>query len=337
MSTSVFVTGATGYIAQHIIKLLLSKGYAVVGSVRSSEKGEHLREVFSSDKFSYEVVPLLTPVGAFDEALEKHPEVTVFLHTASPVTFEVEDIEKDLLNPAVEGTLNVLKAIKAHGSQIKKVVITSSVAAQVHPGQMADPKTQISEDTWNSISWEESKANPLFGYFGSKKFAEKAAWDFYNEEKPQYALNTINPAFVFGPQAYDSEVSPQLNFSSEVVAGLLKLTPESEVPPMAGWFIDVRDVAKAHLAAFENDWKNQRLLLHSGDFSSQSILDIINANFASLKDKLPVGNPGLPVEVSKVDNKKTREALGFSFVDLPTSVNDTISQVLAARERANLA
>lgn len=176
--------------------------------------------------------------------------------------------------------------------------------------------------------------NATLGYFGSKKFAEKAAWEFINSENPKFVVNFVNPLFVFGPQAFDSEVKDELNLSAEIINKLLKLNPESAIPHDIGLFIDVRDVAKAHLAAFENGFSNERLLLSSQGFTSQAILDILNSSFDSLKEKLPVGNPRdyLNVEdVSSVDNKKTNEFLRFSLIDLQTSVVDSVSQILSAK------
>ncbi|KAM9932409.1 hypothetical protein OXX80_007957 [Metschnikowia pulcherrima] len=334
MPASVFVSGATGFIAQHIIKLLLSKGYRVVGSVRSSEKGKHLVNTFGAkDAFTYEVVPSLEPEGAFDDALRKHPEVTVFLHTASPVNLAAEDVEEELLKPAVKGTKNVFRAIKHYGPQIKHVVVTSSVAAQFDYSRMQDPTHNVSEDSWNSITWEDSKANPFFGYMASKKFAEKAAWEFVEQEKPNFVLNVINPVYVLGPQAYDTEVKAELNFTAETVNKLLSLTPESELPEFDTPFVDVRDVARAHVAAFEDNFENQRLLLSTSAFTTQILVDILNANLESLRGKLPVGKPRSKEEPKcfKVNNEKTRKLLGFSFIDLKTSVVDSASQILEVR------
>lgn len=335
MSTSVFVTGATGFVAQHVIKLLLSKGYKVVGTVRSAAKGDHLKTLYATENFSYEIVSDIVSAGAFDKALENHPEVTVFLHTASPVSFSVENVEEELLKPAVEGTKNVLSAIKAHGPQIKHVVVTSSTVSMFDASRLKDPTYTLSEESWNPITWEESKSNPTFGYFGSKKFAEKAAWDFVESEKPNYTLNFVNPLYVFGPQAFDSEVKDELNLSAEIINKLLKLSPNATIPENDGIFIDVRDVAKAHLAAFENGFSNERLLLSSQAFTSQALLDILNQNFEELKGKLPVGNPGDHLNadpVSTVDNKKTNQLLGFPLVDLQTSVVDSVSQILKAKQ-----
>lgn len=334
MSISVFVTGATGFIAQHVIKLLLSKGYKVVGTVRSAAKGDYLKTLYATDDFSYEIVTDFVSAGAFDKALEKHPEVSVFLHTASPVTVTVDDIEEEILKPAIEGTKNVLSAIKSYGPQIRHVVVTSSLGAMFDISRLQDPTYTVSEESWNPISWEESKSNPLFGYLGSKTYAEKAAWGFVEAEKPEFTLNVVNPLYVFGPQAFASEVKDELNLSSEIINKLLKLSPESAVPEDSGIFIDVRDAAKAHLAAFENGFSNQRLLLNSQGFTSQAILDILGKNFGSLKGKLPVGNPGDYLNAApggSFNNKKTDELLGFPLIDLETSVVDAVSQILKAK------
>lgn len=335
MTASVFISGATGFIAQHIDKLLLEKGYKVVGTVRSEAKGEHLSKLLNSSNFTYEVVPDVEKAGAFDEALKKHPEVTVFLHTASPFHFKATDIEEELLKPAVNGTKNALQAIKKYGPQIKNVVVTSSYAAIGTAAKELDPSEIVTEETWNQITWEEAKKDPISGYRGSKTFAEKAAWDFVAEEKPNFVINYVNPSFVFGPQAFDSEIKDSLNTSSEILNKLLELTPESDVPVTKGGFVDVRDVAKAHLVAFEKSISNQRLILNADRFAGQDLLDALNAEVPELKGKIPVGKPGAGKEVtgalSKIDNSKTREILGFPLIDLQTSVGDSVKQIIKAR------
>lgn len=336
MSTSVFVSGATGFIAQHIIKLLLEKDYSVVGSVRTIEKGEHLKNLLASEKFTYEVVSDLEPLGAFDEALQKHPEVTVFLHTASPVQFKIDDIEKELLKPAIHGTKNALSAIKTYGPQIKKVVVTSSYSAILTASKQGDPSFIQNEESWNPITWEEAKTDPQLGYNASKTFAERAVWDFVASENPNFTVNFVNPVYVFGPQAFDSEVKPELNFSAEILNSILKLTPDSEVPQQQGGFVDVRDVAKAHLVAFEKGFSNERLFLVSGRYSGQDLLDIVNDNYPSIRGKIPIGKPGTGKEVAasrcKLDNSKTRTLLGFPLIDLKTSVLDSLNQVIHSKE-----
>lgn len=335
MPESVFVSGATGFIAQHLVKLLLEKGYKVVGTVRSESKGTHLSKLLNSANFSYEIVPDIEPEGAFDEALKKHPEVTVFLHTASPFHFKATNSEEELLKPAVNGTKNALKAIEKYGPQIKKVVVTSSYAAISTAEKEGDASHTNNEDSWNEISWEEAKKDAYAGYRGSKKFAEKAAWDYVAEEKPKFVINYVNPSFVFGPQAFDSELKDNLNTSSEILNGFLKMKPDSKVPGTRGGFVDVRDVAKAHVVAFEKNLSNERLLLNAGRFAAQDILDILNEKFSALKGKIPEGKPGAGKAVNdrmcKIVNDKTKQILGFQLIDLETTVYDSVKQILDAK------
>lgn len=333
MTTGVFISGATGYIAQHIIQLLLSKQYRVIGSVRSIEKGDRLKSLFCSELFSYEVVPAMETLNAFDQALQKHPEVTVFLHTASPINFNSRDIENDLLFPALNGTKNVFSAIKKFAPQIKHVVVTSSLAAHYDPSRGNDPTYIMYEDTWSPLTWAQAKTSPVLGYYGSKTFAEKAAWDIYKEDSPSFTLNAVNPVYVFGPQAFDENVKDVLNFSAEVTNQLLKLSSDSEIPKIEGAFLDVRDVAKAHVAAFEEGFSNQRLLLRTDSFSSQKLLDILNDNFEILRGKLPIGKPGSHSGDSgaKIDNEKTRKLLLIPWIDLSTSAVDAVTQILKNR------
>lgn len=337
MSKTVFVSGATGFIAQHLVKQLLEKSYKVVGTVRSDAKGTHLANLFKSENFAYEVVPDIEPEGAFDEALKKHPETAVFLHTASPFHFKATDQEKELLKPAVNGTRNALKAIKEFGPNVKKVVITSSYAAVGTAEKELDPNHTNTEESWNEISWEDAKRDPVSGYRGSKKFGEKAAWDFVAAEKPNFDINYINPGFVFGPQAFDSEVKDNLNTSSEILNQFLKLKPDSPIPATKGGYADVRDVARAHIIAFEKDLKNQRLIMHAGRFSSQDILDILNKRFDSLRGKIPVGEPGTGKKAYEnlctIDNSKTKQILGFELMGLEETVYDSVKQILDAKSK----
>ncbi|KAG7666235.1 GRE2 [[Candida] subhashii] len=338
-TTTVFVSGATGYIAQNVCKVLLEKSYRVIGTVRSTSKGDHLKDLFNSPNFEYEIVEDVGQEGAFDKALQNHPEATIFLHTASPFHFRATDIEKELLLPAVDGTKNALKAIKQYGTNITNVVITSSYAAVSTANVEIDPTATVTESSWNEIKWDQALKDVVSGYRGSKTFAERAAWDFVEQEKPGFVLTSVNPSFVFGPQAYDSEVKDNLNTSSEIINNILKLGPEGKLPPTRGGFVDVRDVAKAHIVAFEKkEAHGQRLVLNSGRFSSQTIVDILNDEFKEeLKGKIPVGVPGSDKEaiagLCKVDTSKTNATLGFELIPIRKTVVDSVRQILNARKQ----
>ena len=338
MSTSVFVSGATGFIAQHVVKQLIAKNYKVVGSVRSKEKGEQLAAKFG-DNFQYEIVSDIAKSGAFDEALKKHQDVTVFLHTASPFHFNTTNVEKDLYEPAVEGTVNALKAIEKYGPQVKNVVITSSFAALINLNREADPTLTYTEKDWNPMSREEGTQNPFFGYMVSKKLAEKAAWDFVEQSKPNFVLTTVNPTYVFGPQAFDSDIKDSLNTSSELINSAIKLKAGDDIPAHTGPYIDVRDVAEAHLVAFEKEAAaNQRLVLADSRFTFQDFLDIIHKHFPEEAKArgIAVGTPGSSKQAlanaAKLNFAKTEKLLGTKYTDLETSVVDSVKQIFDAEK-----
>lgn len=339
MPETVLISGATGFIAAHIVQQLLEKGYNVVGSVRSVEKGEHLKLLLNNPNFSYEVVESIETENAFDNFVKNHSEATVFLHTASPFRFDIKDITKDFLEPAVNGTKNALNAIWKFGPQIKRVVVTSSYAAIANFKSPQDPNRTENEDSWCELDWETSQANLVAGYCGSKTLAEKAAWEFVEEHKPNFALATVNPVYVFGPQPFDEQAkNAQLNTSAEVINSFLSLKPGStEWKKQAADAVDVRDVAAAHIVGFEKDEaKGQRLFLISGFFTDQTILDILHEDFPQQTKDLPVGTPGTDSEAlkkrTKLDNSRTRSILGFELRPVRESVHDTAAQILKYKQ-----
>ncbi|CAH2353975.1 putative NADPH-dependent methylglyoxal reductase Grp2p [[Candida] railenensis] len=331
MAATVFVSGASGFIAQHVIKQLLEKGYSVVGSVRSESKGENLKKNFDTDELSYEVVEDLETVGAFDSALKKHPDVTIFIHTASPVAFQVNDNEKDIIIPAINGTVNVLQAIKTSAPKVKKVIITSSIVTQL---QIDDLSQTATEDTWSNISYDRAKEDGYAAYFGSKAFAEKAGIEFVKSEKPNFTLSTIHPVYVFGPQVFDSEAKGSLNLSNTFVSRLLELKSESDsqVPNTSGSFVDVRDVAAAHIIEIEKPSNGLRVITSNDVFTSQKLLNIINKNFPDLNLIKGDTSPSAEDTKSNVDDTKSREYLGLDYIGLEESVVQTVKQYLVANK-----
>lgn len=323
---SVFVTGVNGYIAQHLVLQLLAKNYKVIGSVRSEEKGKKLAENILNPNFSFVVVPDLTTPGAFDEVLEQNPEIEGFFHTASPVVMTAEDFENDVIVPAVEGTKNVLDSVHRCGVNVKRFVFTSSFAAIGDPSFTKNDV--ITEDTWTKVARECATSGAAYKI--SKTYAEKAVWEFFAAKTPTFDFNVINPVFVFGPQAFDVEVKETLNFSAEIINKLLKLDATDEVPEFIGSAIDVRDVARSHIIAYETEeYSKNRFITSETYFSYQDCIDVINEHYPQLN--LPKGVPGSGpqklAEVPKVDNKKSRGLLG-PFMGLEQSIIDTVDQIV---------
>ena len=339
---SVFVSGATGYIAQHIIAQLLEENYKVIGSVRTQAKADRLARLFNNPNLSFVIVPDLAKLDAFDEAFREHgKEIKYVLHTASPCFFESDDVVNEILIPARNGTVSILESIKKHAADtVERVVITSSYAATGDITKLRENKEPLTEDCWNDLTWENCQKSASTAYCCSKKTAEKAAWDFLreNKDKVKFKLTTVNPVYVFGPQLFDASVSKVLNLSCEILNCLLQLGPNDKFDEFYGHFIDVRDVAKVHLLAFQReDTAGHRLLLSEGDFDSQDLLNQVNADFPSVRGKIPVGNPEEGVRgkkvIQQVDNTKTKKLLGMEFISFEKSIDDTARQIFKADGR----
>ena len=123
--TRVLVTGGSGFIALHILELLIAQGHSVVTSVRSESKAQLLKKAFpnaSKEQLDFVFVQDVAQEGAFDEAVKSDPPFEWVIHTASPFHFNVTDVKKDLLDPAIVGTTGILKAIKKNAPGVKRVV-----------------------------------------------------------------------------------------------------------------------------------------------------------------------------------------------------------------------
>ncbi|KAE9390117.1 D-lactaldehyde dehydrogenase [Gymnopus androsaceus JB14] len=309
LGSKVLVTGINGYIAAWVGKTLLEKGYSVRGTVRSEDKAVVIKQIFAEagygeEKFETVVVEDITKDGVFDEAVKG---VDAIEHTASPFHLKADD-PQELINPAVNGTLSILKSALRVSGSIRRIVVTSSTAAVVNPSQLPEPKL-FSEVDWNNQAIEEVKkhgreANQVTKYRASKTLAEKAAWEFYNSNKANISwdLVTLNPPFVFGPAIHlPSTASPSalgtslLDWYNTVATsdmGGKSLDALANVG--AGW-VDVRDIALAHVLALTKDEAGgERLLISKGEFTWQDFIDAANSLPPSALplDKLPKGNPG---------------------------------------------
>jgi dihydroflavonol-4-reductase len=191
----ILVTGATGYIASHIVKQLLDLGYRVRATVRNlkdEKKTAPLRALDVSQRSLLELVEAdLTNEACWSSVVR---ECTFVLHTASPVPFKMPNNEKKLIEPAVNGTLYVLRACVQDGCRVKRVVVTSSISAV--NGDIYERGRTYTEQDWPDLA----SIKRMHPYAKSKMLAEKAAWAFVNERKsnglPCFELATINPGFV---------------------------------------------------------------------------------------------------------------------------------------------
>ncbi|KAI1204462.1 putative NADPH-dependent methylglyoxal reductase GRE2 [Annulohypoxylon truncatum] len=347
----VLLTGANGYIAQHVLSQLLEAGHSVRAVVRSQAKVDILKKTFGkyvdTPQLDFGVVPDITTAGAFDDVLVSAPPFDAVMHTASP--FFLRPVKGEVfLEPAIKGTTEVLKSIARVAPSVKRVVITSSFAAigSMHVDPISNPpKTYTSED-WNTVTLEEAMAteNPLVTYPASKKFAEKAAWDFVKENKVNFELATLNPPAVFGPLVDPSQYTStdQLGetcswiYNSFVSSSLKASDP---VPPtfVYAW-IDVRDLARAHLLAMTvPEAANKRWFPVGGELGMQGISNILREALPEKRDTIPVGEPEKttkPEGFYECSAPEVEKVLGLTYTSAEKSIGDLAPQLVEIEKRA---
>jgi nucleoside-diphosphate-sugar epimerase len=194
MNKTILVTGGTGYIGSWVTKGLLEKGYTVRLTVRDKDKKEKYRPLQDIEKNTEGKLEIweadLLKEGSFDKPAEG---CLAIMHIASPFTFRIKDPQKELIDPALKGTRNVVNAA-TKSTTVKKVVLTSSVAA-VHGDNIDMKKLGITEFTEEYFNTSSSLNHQPYSY--SKVLAEKEAWEIHkNQDK--WKLIVINPSFVMG-------------------------------------------------------------------------------------------------------------------------------------------
>ena len=324
----VLLSGASGFIAGHILKLLIDSGYTVVGTVRSEGKGEFLKKLYPKN-FEYAIVEDISEPNAFDAVFQANPDFTYVLHTASPFTFNATSAEKDFLRPAVQGTLSILNSTKIYGLNVKKVVVTSSFAAIISLEPDEDSSVVYTEDSWSPITYEQANDdnNLLLAYIGSKTFAEKSAWEFMEKEKPNFSISTIQIPYVWGNPINDIGIKT-LNTSNAVIANIMKLPKDTtEFPPQYPYWADVSDVARTHFIAMTSEeLNNKRVFFYSGIAGIQTILDTLHKVRPEASANFPIGKPGSfdVKSCAVVDNSRTMKVLKFK----PTSLETTLAEIV---------
>jgi len=275
MST-VLVTGGSGFIGSHCILQLLQAGHTVRTTVRSLEREAEVRAMLQvggadpGEQLSFYAADLLKDDG-WDAAMKGCQYV---LHVASPFPARVPQDEKEIIQPAVEGTLRVLRV--ARDAEVKRVVLTSSFAAigYGHPQQDAP----FTEEKWTNL-----KSKDVLPYVKSKTLAEHEAWNFMGRERGGLELAVVNPVGVFGPV-----LGPDFSTSILIVQRLL----EGAVPGCPKiWFgaVDVRDVADLHLRAMTHpEAKGDRFLAVAGDFLAfREIATILKTRMGEWGKRVP--------------------------------------------------
>ncbi|KAH6913499.1 hypothetical protein BKA70DRAFT_723618 [Coprinopsis sp. MPI-PUGE-AT-0042] len=304
----VLVTGANGFLGLWITRTLLERGYSVRAAVRSESKGSAVLDLFKDyeGKVEIAIVEDMSKEGAWNEAVKG---VQGVVHTATPLDFSQPDAQPEVfIEPAVKGTRGILQsALKDQASQIKRIVVTSSLSAATD--LPAEPRVYTEKD-WNNdaiSAVEESggKAGLLAIYSASKALAEKEAWKFYEEHKAEvkWELGVIVPPMMFGPPLGPASSPSALNISLQF---FWNNVVSSETPKTAealsahGVWADVRDLAEAHVRSLEVEKASgERIFVASGPFIWQ---DWVDAAYNLKPSALP--NHTLSAGAPDVDRKR---------------------------------
>ncbi|GMN53648.1 hypothetical protein TIFTF001_022784 [Ficus carica] len=309
----VCVTGGSGYIASWLVKLLLQRGYTVKASVRDPndpKKTENLLSLDGAKERLHLFKANLLEEGSFDSAIDGCDGV---FHTASPVILSSSDPQAEIIDPAVKGTLNVLKSC-AKFQSVKRVVITSSMASVLYKGIPLTPDVVIDE-TWFSdpLCCENLK----LWYPLSKTLAEEASWKFAKENGID--LVTLHPGVVVGPL-----VQPILGGSVGYILNYIN-GPQT-FPNSVHTFVDVRDVVFAHIQAFEVASASGRYCLVENVQHFSEVLKILQELYPALSTPQKCEDDGPLVPKYQVSTERAK-SLGISFTPLEVSLKDTIESL----------
>ncbi|GMH04430.1 hypothetical protein Nepgr_006269 [Nepenthes gracilis] len=306
----VCVTGASGYIASWLVKLLLQRGYTVRGTVRDPDdwrKTEHLLRLDGAEERLQLFKSDLLTEGSFDSVVDGCDGV---FHLASPVIMDANDPQAELIDPAVSGVLNVLKSC-AKVASIRRVVVTSSLAAVSFNGKPLNADVTVDENWFSDPAFcEESK----LWYYLSKTLAEQAAWKFAKENGID--LVVLNPGYVIGPL-----LQPTINLT---VKTILDLIGAPTFPNTTYRWVDVRDVANAHIQAFEISSASGRYCLAACSSHFSEVTKILRQLFPHLRlPEKPADDGGHSWPTYHVSKEKAK-SLGIIFTPLEVSLKDTV-------------
>ncbi len=340
-SKPVLVTGANGYVASWLVKKLLDEGITVHAAVRDPQNDKkigHLKELAknATGEIKFFTSDLLKD-GSYKEAMQG---CELVFHTASPFFTDVKNPQKELIDPAVNGTANVLETANEVES-VKRVVLTSSCAAIYTDAIDCQdaPNGVLTEEVWNTTASLDYQP-----YSYSKTLAEKKAWEI-EAKQGRWQLVTINPSFVMGPALNaGANTSESLSILKQLGNGTMKMG----APKLGIGVVDVRDVAEAHFKAGYTETASGRHITsaHNTNFleMGQVLLPKYGEDYPLPKKALPkwllmiVGpfvnklfsrkyiknNVNVPF---KADNSKIKNELNMTFRPLKETMEDSF-QVL---------
>lgn len=309
---TVLVTGANGFIASHIINLLLQSDYQVIGTVRSLKNKQSYSHLYSlqpskNDNLSFREANLNQE--NWDETLK---DCDFVMHTASPFPLQSPKKDSDIVDPVLKGVRGIVSS--ALKNKVKKIIYTSSLLT-VFGGR--NDKTDFSEDDW---------ANPqhISSYDKSKFYGEKEMWKLVLENRSRIKLTVMLPAFVIGPFFNDSDFS-----SGEMLRKIMNHEFLGYPKNMFCLLVDVRDVAFAHVAALENEQSDfKRYCLMEGSHHFTTVIKTLRGEFQKYGYKIPrCGFGKLLIKIASYFDRNLEFVLPFLGKDMDVDNTRSIQEL----------
>ncbi|HWA34195.1 MAG TPA: aldehyde reductase [Cyclobacteriaceae bacterium] len=332
----VLVTGGSGFIASYCIIQLLNAGYSVRTTVRTLSREADVRSMLEQGGVepNYDLSFLCCDLAKDDGWDEAVKDCEYVLHVASPTPIKNYQHEDELIVPAREGVLRVLRA--ARNASVKRVVLTSAFGA-IGMGHDQARRTPFTEKDWTIVD------DKTPAYQKSKTLAEKAAWDFIQREGGNLELSVVNPVGVLGP-ILGPDFSHSIVLTKRMLEGELTFCPR-----ISSCYIDVRDVADLHVRAMTSPTANgQRFIASTGpDLSLLDIAQVLKKNLGDAARNVPtreipnwalrilaLQNPAIKVLIPmlgkymEASGEKAKTVLGWSPRNNERAIIDTAESLL---------
>lgn len=273
--TKVLLTGVSGFLGSHTAIQLLEKDYQVVGTLRDINRAESIKEMIGKHTLKINNLSFVEANLNDQNAWKNLTQGMDYIqHIASPFPRELPKNEDDLILPAKNGTLNILKAASVNG--VKRVVITSSIAAIVY-GKSKNHRNGVFDETHWTDANNKKDNTP---YFRSKTIAEKAAWDFIKSDNSGLELTTVCPGAMLGPI-----LEKDFGTSASIVIKAM----DGSMPALAdiGFdVVDVRSIADLLILAMESPKApNQRYIGTTGFMKFKEVAQVLKKEYP--KRKIP--------------------------------------------------
>ncbi|MBF4515647.1 aldehyde reductase [Flavobacterium sp. ANB] len=316
---TVLVTGGSGYLGTQCILHLLQEGYTVKTTVRSLSKKDTILQslksggILSFEKLSFFQADLNNDEG-WSEAVK---DCDYVLHVASPFPAQQPEDENELIIPARDGALRVLKAARNAG--VKRLVFTSSFAAIGY--SIKDQNHVFTEEDWTDPE------APIQPYIKSKTIAEKAAWDFIENEGGNLEFTVINPVGIFGPVLNNNDSASVQVVITGILSGMVKESPDFTLG-----VVDVRDVADLHIKAMTNPKANGERFLATSDgvMSFYDVAELIRKERPELSANIADMKPTDTSFYIKMSNEKAKSILDWKPISKEEAILASVDTVKIA-------